>query len=137
MPGHGREVTKEQHWRTRRRPPQQPDDRVLRVVKVNPLETRVVKVHFIESGMRLIQPVELPDVVLQLAMILELEQVPLNAGVMVPFTPLPNFTAHEQQFFSRVRIHVAEKCAHIRKLLPHIPGHFTEQRPLAVHHLVM
>jgi hypothetical protein len=42
-----------------------------------------------------------------------LEQVPINALVVVPFFPLTDFASHEQQLFAGVRVHPRVKHAEV------------------------
>ncbi len=56
---------------------------------------------------------------------------------MLPFALLAELAAHEKQLFPRLRVHVAEQEPEIGELLPFIARHSTQQRALAVHHLVV
>src|ERR1035441_7492760 len=65
------------------------------------------------------------------------QRMPVNAAVVVPFAPLGNLAAHEQQLLARLGEHVAEQQTQIGIFLPVVSRHFAEQRTLAVHHFVM
>ena len=56
---------------------------------------------------------------------------------MVPLAPLANLVAHEQELLARVAVHVAVQQPQVGELLPQVAGHLVEQRPLAVHDLVV
>ena len=66
-----------------------------------------------------------------------LKQVPVEAGIVIPLTPLSEFVAHEQQFFTRESPHPAVIGAQVGKFLPRIARHTIENRFLTVHHFVM
>ena len=71
-------------------------------------------------------------------MLPELELVPSGAPeLVVPLPPLPELPAYEQELLPRLRVHPAEQEAQVGELLPVVAGHLREQRPLAVHHLVV
>src|SRR2546421_6645557 len=76
---------------------QKGDHRVVYVVKVNPFETRVMEIHLVERGLRMIETVQLAYEILQLAVKIELDQLPADARRIVPLFVLPDFRAHEQQ----------------------------------------
>ena len=65
------------------------------------------------------------------------EQVPVEAEVVVPLAPLPEFRAHEQQLLAGMAVHVAVQRPQGRVLLPHVARHLVEHRALAVHDLVV
>ena len=56
---------------------------------------------------------------------------------MVPFGPLAELPPHEEQFLAGLAVHVPEEEPEVGELLPVVPGHFGQERPLAVHHFVM
>ena len=70
-------------------------------------------------------------------MVAPLEQVPVEAFVVVPLAPLRDLAPHEQQLLARVAVHVAVEQPEIGELLPEVAGHLVQQRPLAVHDLVV
>ena len=65
------------------------------------------------------------------------EQVPVEAMVVVPLAPLAEFAAHEHQLLARMGVHVAVERAQRRGLLPVVARHLSEHRSLAVHDLVV
>src|SRR4030095_15297067 len=52
--------------------------------------------------------------------------------IVIPFAPLPESAAHEEEFFSRVCIHPRIEHPEAREFLPKIALHFVEQRAFAV-----
>src|SRR6185437_3095034 len=67
----------------------------------------------------------------------KLNQLPVQACVMVPFVLLAKFAAHENQLFAGVTIHPCQKHSEIGELLPFVTGHFGQQRSLPVHHFIV
>ena len=66
-----------------------------------------------------------------------LEQVPVEAAVVVPLAPLAELVAHEEQLLARLGVLVAVEQPQVGELLPVVAGHLAEQRALAVDHLVV
>lgn len=64
-------------------------------------------------------------------------QVPVEGLLFVPFAELPEFVAHEVEFFARVRILEGIGEAEVRKLLPVVARHLAEHAALAVYHFVV
>src|SRR6266567_457489 len=64
-------------------------------------------------------------------------ELPVKASVVIPFVPLPEFAAHEEQLFARMPVHPRQKHSEIGKLLPFVAWHFGQQRTLAVHHFIV
>jgi hypothetical protein len=58
------------------------------------------------------------------------EQVPVQAGVVVPFAALRELAAHEQQLLARVAPHEAVEQAQVGELLPASPGILASSEPL-------
>src|ERR1039457_1418215 len=75
---------------------QERDDGILPVAEVHPLETRMVEVHLIQSGVGAIQPVQLAHKALQLAVGLEFQQFPAYPLIVVPLFALADLLPHEQ-----------------------------------------
>src|SRR5262245_47665736 len=64
-------------------------------------------------------------------------EMPFQACLVAPLTPLSELSTHEQHFLAGMSIHEPIKCAQIGKALPVITGHFVEQRSLSVHHFIV
>jgi hypothetical protein len=56
---------------------------------------------------------------------------------VVPFVPLAELAAHEQQLLTRLREHEAQKQAQVGQFLPVVAGHLRQERPLAVDHFIV
>ena len=65
------------------------------------------------------------------------EQVPVEAVVVVPLARLAELAAHEHQLLARMRVHEPVERAQGRRLLPVVAGDLGEHRAFAVHHFVM
>src|SRR6516225_3106549 len=66
-----------------------------------------------------------------------IEQVPIEAEIMIPFVPLAEFVAHEDQLLAWLQEHISEEQTQVSEFAPVIPGHFGEQRTFAIDDLVM
>ena len=65
------------------------------------------------------------------------EQVPIERGLVVPFALLRELGTHEEQLLARNRVLVAEQQPQVRTFLPVIASHLRQQRALAVDDLVV
>src|SRR5438128_1182220 len=74
---------------------------------------------------------------LKQAMWRRIQQMPIEAAVVIPFSPLPEFTSHKQQLFAWLGVHISKQQAQVGKLLPVIAWHLSKERTFPVHHLVM
>ena len=84
-------------------------DRVVGVVGVDPLEARRVEVELVQRRLAAEQAVEVAGPALHAPVRRVLEQVPVQAGVVVPLLALGELAAHEEQLLARLRVHVAEQ----------------------------
>src|SRR5271156_6334310 len=78
------------------------------VVGFEPSKARGIGVGFPQRGLVAVDAIEIAHEDLQLAMVWIFEQVPVEARVVIPFTPLADFLAHENQLLARARPHVRE-----------------------------
>src|SRR5687768_9158019 len=67
----------------------------------------------------------------------EVQQVPVEAVVVIPFPPLAELAPHKQKLLSGLGKHVRVKKAQVRESLPQVAGHSSEQGALSVNDLVM
>src|SRR5258708_34785518 len=67
----------------------------------------------------------------------ELQQMPIEAAVVIPFLPLSEFTAHEHEFLAGIGIHPGVKHPQVREVLPGVTWHFVGQRSFTVTDFVM
>ena len=104
---------------------------------VNPLEPLAGAVSLIKGRLRPVEMVEIAHQTLGSLLQGKVEQVPIQALVVIPLVPLAEFTAHEQQLLAGHRPHEGEVTAQVGELLPAIPRHLAEQGAFAVHHFVV
>jgi len=76
--------------------PHQRDDRVVAVVAIDPLEAGGVEVALVECRLGGVNTIEILDELLQSLVQGLLEQVPVDAAVVVPLAVLADFATHEQ-----------------------------------------
>ncbi|MNQ87043.1 hypothetical protein D3C85_1022530 [compost metagenome] len=107
------------------------------VVADQPLETLGAIIAQVEGRFFAVVAVQLAHQGLHGEMLRVAQQVPVQLLVVVPFAPLAELAAHEQQLLARMGPHEGQVQAQVGKLLPAVAGHLAEQRALAVHHLVM
>src|SRR5712692_2504220 len=107
------------------------------IVAVQPLEAVPVEIHLMQGRLSGIELVQGRYQLLEPAVRLEFEEVPFEAGVVVPFGSLAELAAHKDQLLAGMTVEVAVEQAQVGKLLPHVARHLVQQRALAVHHLVM
>ena len=108
------------------------ENAVVRIVGVNPFETVPVEFDLMEGGLGGIEMVEVGDELLNAAMGIVLEQVPVQAVRFGPFAALGKFLAHEEEFLAGMGILIGVEKTEIGELLPHVAGHFVEQRIFSV-----
>ena len=107
------------------------------VVMVYPLETVSAEVTLVQRRQRSLQGVQIGHQPLHAGVCRVAQQVPIQAAVMVPFARLRKLAAHEHQLLARVAPHEAVISAQVGELLPAVAWHLAQQRPFAVHHLVV
>src|ERR1051325_262343 len=107
------------------------------VPSVYPLETFRVAVGFPERGLCGVKAVEVADERLQATMIGLLKQMPVEAAFLVPFPPLAQLPAHEEQLLAGMGPHVAVEGAQVAELVRALARHLVQERALAVHDLIM
>src|SRR6476620_315863 len=134
---HRRELANDEHYVALVGFAQKTDDARLDITRIDPFEPRGAEIEPVERRLGPIDAVYISDPALDTAVLRIPAEIPVEGSVVVPFPPLPELTAHEQQLFARVRPHVTEQQAQIRKLLPPVTGHFFAQGVLAVHDFVM
>ena len=65
------------------------------------------------------------------------QNVPVEADIMIPFTSLRDLISHEQKLFAGLGIHGTEKQPQIGELPPIVAGHLVDERMLAVDDFIM
>ncbi len=99
-----------------------------RIVKVDPLEAGPVVIEFVQRRLLAVEAVKVSYEPLEPRVPLEIAEMPFQAGVMVPLTPLSELSAHEQHFLAGMPVHEAIEGTEVGKALPLVAGHFVEQR---------
>src|SRR6266566_8083464 len=107
------------------------------VMHDQPLEPGILRIEVVQSRYRPVKTIEIADQSLDARMQRILEKMPIKRMVMAPFAFLAELAAHEQELLAGVAEHEAIVGAQIGKALPFIAWHAAENRPLAVHDLVM
>ena len=110
---------------------------VLGVLAIDPFEAVAGEIQFVQGRVVDDQFIEVADHRLNAAVGVEVEQLPFNTPVVVPFVPHAQFAAHEQQLFAGVRPHVRVQQPQVGKFLPHVARHLRQQRPFAVDDFVV
>ena len=106
-------------------------------MEVNPLESLGAVIEGEEGRFRtvdFVQPLHKP---LHPGMGLMLQQVPVDALVVIPFAPLPDLASLEEELLAGVRPHPAQEHPQVGSLLPVITRHLVHQRSLSVDDLVV
>jgi len=102
------------------------EDAVVGIVKIYPFKSSITIIVLRKSGIASIKEIEMLDQSPQAGVQGVLEQIPIDALVVIPFFPLANFASHELQLFAGVRVHPSEKHAEVGELLPWITRHFVQ-----------
>src|SRR5262249_28162939 len=93
---HGREVADNQNQIFgRASPPKKTQRAFFRVVKIHPLKPIGPKTLFVQSRLLPVKLIEVTRPALRSLMRRLIEQMPIKTRIVVPFTPLPEFAAHE------------------------------------------
>lgn len=107
-------------------------DRVVRVVKINPLESIVGVILIEEGGLGFVEPVEVLDEAAEAVVERALGEVPVQRTGVIPLGPLAELAALKEELFAGMRPHPGIEHAEVGKFLPGIARHFVEKRALAV-----
>jgi len=119
-------IHREEQSGTRLRLTQEREDALVRVGKIYPFKSSITIIALRKGRVALVKEIEMLDQPSKAVMQGGLEQVPIDALVVIPFLPLANFASHEQQFLAGVRVHPGVKHAEISKFLPWITRHFIQ-----------
>jgi len=138
VPLHRREIEHHQYRKILAITPAQIGKDALRsVTGLHPGEATGREVMPIQRRRGAQQGVEIGHPGLHAAMSGLVEQMPIEAAIVVPLTPLAKFAAHEQQLLAGMQPHVAQQGAQAGELERGVPGLAAQQRALAVHHFVV
>src|SRR5215471_16558589 len=97
------------------------------VVHVDPLKSAAIVIGRMQLRLRPIEPIHRLIPVYETKMMILFLECPIELFVIAPLVPLPNFSAHEEQFLARMRSHIPEQQAVVRLLLPVIAWHLPKQ----------
>ena len=63
--------------------------------------------------------------------------MPIETAGFAPFFALTEFLAHEEELFAGVCVLISVEQTQVCELLPHVTGHFVEERIFPVNDFVM
>ena len=137
-PGHGRQIRRhEQHGFILRGDPHEAQHTVIGRIRRHPLEPSRVVIPAEQGALLVIQGVQIAHPLHQPRSQGLLGEVPVERAVVIPFAPLAEFPAHEEELLAGLGEHQPVERAKVREFLPALSRHFPEQGTLAVHHLVV
>ena len=116
---------------------QERDDAVIGVVKIDPIKSFVGIVELPERWLVFVNVIQMLHQPAQAIVPRQLKQLPIEIDVVVPFVPLAEFAAHEQQLFAGLPVHPRQKHPEIGELLPFVARHLGKERTLAVNDFVV
>src|SRR5947209_7781652 len=96
------------------------DYAVFRIVEINPLKSFMTVVAIPQGRLVLVNVIEMLDESAEPIMFRQIQELPIQLPVVIPFPALTKFSAHEEQFFARMSVHPGEKHPKIRELLPFV-----------------
>ena len=134
---HRVEVAYDKHHLARSVAAQERDDALLAVVGHDPLEALPAVIDLPQGGRVTVEVVQIPDVALQLTVLIVAEQHPVERLLLVPLDKLAEVLAHKEQLFAGMGHHVAKEGAQVREFFLIIAGHLVQQAALAVDDLVV
>ena len=137
LPGHRGEVDDDHHLLARLVGADVGDHVPAAVVGVDPLVPLPAVLDLPQGGVLLVEAVQFPDIVVQLAVVVVPQQHPIQLLLEVPFDELGELGAHKVQLFARGAHHIAQEGPGPGKLLVVVPGHPADEGALAVDHLVV
>ena len=106
-------------------------------MKIDPLKALIRIVMLPERGLAFVDVIQMLHQPAQSIVFRKIDKVPIEARVVVPFAPLAEFTAHEEQFFAGMAVHPRVKHSQVGELLPFVARHLRQQRTFAVHHFIV
>src|SRR4051794_32079536 len=113
------------------------EDTLIGIAKVDPFKPLGFEIELVKSWLLAIESVRVGDKAADRAVHWPLEQIPFDRATFVPFIPLPDFTAHEQQLLARMSHLVAKQESQVGELLPPVPGHTRKQCAFSVNHFIV
>ena len=104
---------------------------------VDPGEAVRIMIQLIKSRMLQAEMIQRLHVFPHISMILILEQLPLQAFLLIPLVKGRKLLAHKQKLLSRMHHHKAVCSPQVVKLRIPVARHLSHERSFSVHHLVM
>ena len=135
--GVGAEVDGAEHLVAGLVPAQEDDHIVAVVIGHQPLEALPVEVHLPESALLQIELVDILDILVQLAVGLVLQQLPVELAVIGPLLLRTQLHAHKAQLLARMGHGVGVEAPDAGEFLPRIPRHLAQHGTLHMDHLVV
>src|SRR3954451_25243194 len=99
------------------KPPERVDG-IRAIIADDPPESGAFGITRMQRRLGAIEPVEIAHQPLNAGMVLVLQRWPVDFGVVIPFMPLRDLAAHEEELLARMRPHEPEVGAQVRELLP-------------------
>ena len=112
-------------------------DALLPVVDAQPAEAVGSGAQFVQGGFTRIEMVEGFHPTVDAEMGFVPQHVPIKLRSEVPFVPLAELPAHEEQLCARMGVHVGEHEAEVGKLVLSLSRHPAEQRSFSMDDLVV
>src|SRR5690606_1167187 len=109
----------------------------LPVVEIDPFEAAPFEVDLMERGRLAIHTVQVAHEAIDASVPIDLEEMPIDALVAIPFASLSELSALEEELLPRVRPLISKEEPEVREFLPRVSWHLVEEGPLAVHDFVM
>src|SRR6266480_3782879 len=106
-------------------------------MKIDPLKTLIRIVLLPERGLAFVDVIQMLHQPAQSIVFREIDKVPIEARVVIPFAPLAEFAAHEEQFLAGMAVHPRVKHSQVGELLPFVARHLRQQRTFAVHYYIV
>src|SRR5207245_11413562 len=108
------------------------DDAPLRLIAIHPFKTGRIGITLMQRRIAAVQSIEIAQPMPQSSMKRSFQQVPLQAGIVIPLGPLAELIPHEQELPAGVAEHEPIQQPQIRKLLPLIARHLAQHGTLTV-----
>ena len=112
--------------------PQKRQHALIAVAAVDPLEASRIAIEPVQCRFAAVEAVQVVNPLPQAAVRLVFQELPVEVAIVVPFVPLAELPAHEEQLLARLGVHVAEQQPEVGEFLPRVAGHLRQQRAFAM-----
>src|SRR5215471_5670014 len=112
-------------------------DTAFDVITIYPGEGLRVAVTLIERWCLSVEMVQVRHPPLQASVWRKRQQMPVQAGIVMPLAPLAELPTHEEELFADLSIHIAQQESEVGEFLCVIPWHFAQQGAFAIDDLVV